>query len=274
MLRFLTAFLFMVIFSASLHAGTVDEVIAEVKKIQAESGVKTAIIGVCLIPIDAEPTAAAGYQIDTGMVPASTMKAITIATANEILGADFRFKTELQLAGTLDENGTLTGNVVILGGGDPTLGSSQISQTFVKWMAALVEAGVKKIDSSIVGDASIYGTKLLPDSWQWNDIGNYYWAEACGLTFHENRYFCSFRTGSVGSIASFIGTDPKLPEIEFINEIRVGSASSGIRDIFMELLTERYLTFAEPFLREVPPSQSKVRFPIPPTFVPGHFRNI
>ncbi len=216
-----------VLFSGSAKAGTVEEVIAEVKKIQGEWGMKTASIGVCIVPIDGEPSAAAGYNIDTGLIPASTMKAITTATANEILGPDFRFKTELQLAGDLAEDGTLKGNVVVKGGGDPTLGASGIANTFVKWKAALTDAGVKKIDGAVVGDASVFGTKLLPDSWQWNDIGNYYGAGACGLTFHQNQFYCSFRTGSAGSTASLIGTDPKLPGIQFINEMRVGSAGSG-----------------------------------------------
>lgn len=204
-----------------------DSLAALVSAIQKEKGTRTASIGVCLVPLDGEPSDAFGYQIDQGLIPASTMKAITTATANEVLGSDYRFKTEVQTAGVLSEEGTLEGNVVIRGGGDPTLGDSQISRTFAVWQDALAKAGVKKVEGSIVGDASIFGTKLIPDSWQWNDIGNYYGAGACGLTFHQNQFFCSFRTSKVGGIAGFIGTDPKLPGVEFINEMRVGSSGSG-----------------------------------------------
>jgi len=202
-------------------------VIAELEEIQTESATRTASIGFCMVPIDGEPSDAVGYQPDMGLIPASTMKAITTAAAVEILGPDFKFKTELQLAGVLGEDGTLTGDVVVRGGGDPTLGESEISNTFAKWKAALSDEGVKKVEGSIIGDASVFGTRRIPDSWQWNDFGNYYGAGACGLTFHQNQFFCRFRTGNVGAEATLLGTDPRLPGVEFLNEMRTGSSGSG-----------------------------------------------
>ena len=204
-----------------------DSVIVTAEGIEEREGLKTASIGFCMIPLDGELSEAKGYRMNTGLVPASVMKAVTTATALEVLGPDYRFKTELQLAGKLGDDGTFTGQVVIRGGGDPTLGDSGIANDFSKWKAALVEEGVRKVEGSIVGDASIFGTQMVPDSWQRNDIGNYYGAGACGLTFHENLFYCSFRTPKVGGIAPFAGTDPKLPEVEFINEMRVGSSGSG-----------------------------------------------
>ena len=212
---------------SSSHAGSVDDLVAEVEVIQNESGMRSASIGFYLIPVDGEPGGAAGFHMDTGLIPASTLKAITTATANEILGSDFRFRTELQITGTPSDEGILNGNIVIRGGGDPTLGDSGSGRVFAKWKSALTKAGIQKVEGFVVGDASIFGTKRLSDSWQWNDIGNYYGAGACGLTFHENQFSCRFRTASPGSKASFLGTDPKLPGIEFINEMRVGPTGSG-----------------------------------------------
>lgn len=214
--------------SLSQAQSTFETTLREVQKIQTESGMKTASIGFCVIPLKATSAdQARGYQENMGLVPASTMKAISTATAADLLGPDFRFKTMLQTIGSVDEDGTLQGDVVVKGGGDPTLGSSQIVNTFAKWQTALSEAGIRKIDGRVVGDASIFGTKLLPDSWQWNDMGNYYGAGASGLTFHQNQFFCTFRTSSSGSKASLVGTDPRLPGIEFFNEMRVGPAGSG-----------------------------------------------
>ena len=89
------ALLLLVTFAATVRGGTLEEVIAEVEKIAGETGLKTALVGFCLIPLDAEPSAAAGYRMDTGLVPASTMKVIATATANELLGPDYRFVTAL-----------------------------------------------------------------------------------------------------------------------------------------------------------------------------------
>lgn len=221
------AFTVLLLTFSSLARGGPEAVIAEMEKIQNESATRTASIGLCFIPLDGELSEAQGYRIDTGLIPASTMKAITTATANETLGPDFTFKTRLETAGTIDEAGTLTGHLVVRGGGDPTLAESGISSTFAKWKTAIQEAGIKKIEGSIIGDATIFGTKRVSDSWPWNDFGNYYGSGPCGLTFHQNQFFASFSTPRVGGLAPLIGTDPKLPNVKFFNEMRVGSSGSG-----------------------------------------------
>ncbi len=212
---------------APLRATTVEEVVATVEKIAVEPGLKTALVGFCLVDLEAAAETAAGYRMDASLVPASTMKVLTTATANELLGPDYRFVTELQTTGRLGEDGTLQGDVVIRGGGDPTLAATDFGPTFSKWRGALAEAGVKKVEGSVVGDASVFGTALTPDTWQWNDLGNYYGAGACGLTVHQNLFYANFRTPSAGARAPFTGTRPKLPEHEFFNEMRVGAAGSG-----------------------------------------------
>ncbi|MEM7143901.1 MAG: D-alanyl-D-alanine carboxypeptidase/D-alanyl-D-alanine-endopeptidase [Verrucomicrobiota bacterium] len=203
-------------------------VLAVVEQIQTESGMTHATIGFAALAVGTENTApASGYRPDAAMIPASTMKLVTSATGLQTLGPDFTFKTELQYTGSLSDDGTLEGDIVIKGGGDPTLGASQIADTFSPWKNALSETGIKSVTGQVVGDASIFGTQLRADSWQWNDLGNYYAAGACGLTFHRNLFYASFRTTKSGALAPLIGTDPKLPGVEFINEMRVGPAGSG-----------------------------------------------
>jgi D-alanyl-D-alanine carboxypeptidase/D-alanyl-D-alanine-endopeptidase (penicillin-binding protein 4) len=213
---------------ASADPAPFSAVIAEVEKIQAENGMRASSIGFGVIALDPEaPAQAVGYRIDSAMIPASTLKLVTTATALEMLGPDFRFQTELQHTGAISEDGTLEGDVIIKGGGDPTLGTSRISETFAPWQTALAKAGIKKIEGRIIGDASIFGTQLRADSWQWNDLGNYYAAGACGLTFHQNLFYATFRTPKAGASASLLGTDPKLPQAQFVTERRVGPAGSG-----------------------------------------------
>jgi len=54
--------------------------------------------------------------------PASVLKLVTSATALELFGADFKFKTTIWTNGEIS-NGILNGDLIITGGGDPTLGS-------------------------------------------------------------------------------------------------------------------------------------------------------
>ncbi|MEM7698024.1 MAG: D-alanyl-D-alanine carboxypeptidase/D-alanyl-D-alanine-endopeptidase [Verrucomicrobiota bacterium] len=214
-------------FLASLAKASPESVIAEMEKIQGESGLRSAQLGLCLIPLEGEPDDAFGYQVERGLVPASMMKVITTATALEIAGPDYRFTTAIEISGEVDEAGTLNGHLIIRGGGDPTLAESQIASTFAKWQSSLAEAGVNKLNGSVVGDASIFDNQMLSDTWQWNDMGNYYASGANGLSIHRNLFYCTFRTSSPGARADLIGTDPKLPGIKFFNEMRVGRSGSG-----------------------------------------------
>ncbi|MBR6076982.1 MAG: D-alanyl-D-alanine carboxypeptidase, partial [Paludibacteraceae bacterium] len=62
------------------------------------------------------------YRSKTCAIPASTTKIVTTAAALEMLSPDFKFETVLQYDGNIS-NGVLNGNIYILGGLDPTLGS-------------------------------------------------------------------------------------------------------------------------------------------------------
>lgn len=170
---------------------------------------------------------------DETMLPASTMKTVTSAAAFSILGPDYKFKTQLQISGQV-EDGILKGNVIIRGGGDPTLGSDRYSwgtdrkSLLAIWVKALREMGIRKIEGDIIGDASLFEDALVPVNWVWNDIGNYYGAGACGLSFNENSYALVFQPGkSVGTKAELLRTDPPMSDVTFVNEMRTGSSSSG-----------------------------------------------
>ena len=126
--------------------------------------------------------------------PASLNKLLVTAAGFEFLGSDFRFRTRLGYTGKIDRDGVLHGNLHIIGGGDPLLGSYRYRQTspdtlFKTWTQAVRNYGIRNIDGRVCYDANIYDDTQLHDSWQWGDVGNYYGAGACGLNFHENMYF-------------------------------------------------------------------------------------
>lgn len=72
------------------------------------------------------------YALDTGKVryalnadklftPGSTTKLLTMGTALELLGADYRFHTRVYRTGPVTNDGTLDGDLVLVAGGDPNL---------------------------------------------------------------------------------------------------------------------------------------------------------
>ena len=68
------------------------------------------------------------------LVPASTTKLVTTATALEIFGPNLRFATKIKYAGTIDTNGVLNGNIYIEGGGDPCLGTPRFTEHYGSFM--------------------------------------------------------------------------------------------------------------------------------------------
>ena len=58
------------------------------------------------------------YNENTPLVPASTTKLFTTETALNMLGENYRWMTQLEYSGTIDENGVLNGNLYVIGSGD------------------------------------------------------------------------------------------------------------------------------------------------------------
>lgn len=83
--------------------------------------------------------------------PASVAKAITALYALDTLGASFRFHTRLVVTGPV-EGGTLKGDLILVGGGDPTLDTNALADL----ARILKQAGVHRVD----GDFRVSGSAL------------------------------------------------------------------------------------------------------------------
>lgn len=187
-----------------------------------------------LVVLDAET----GKQIygrneHVGLATASTLKVITSATAFSLLGKDFRYQTTLAYSGNIAPDGVLHGDLVIVGGGDPTLGSWRYAETkehqiLNQWLKAIREAGIKSIAGKVVGDDSLWGSSSLPEGWIWQDIGNYYGASPSALSWRENQFDLHLRPGNgTGRPVALLRAVPEMPYINIINELKTGPAGSG-----------------------------------------------
>ena len=173
-----------------------------------------------------------GSGENTGVATASTLKTITSATALALLGQDYTFKTEVNYSGNI-ENGILNGDLIIKGGGDPTLGSwrwesTTKNQVLNKILFALQQKGIKEIKGKIVGDDSSWDSQSLPTGWIWQDIGNYYGAGTSALTWGENQFELTFTPDkSVGSGVKIAHEEANYPFLEIKNELTTGNYGSG-----------------------------------------------
>jgi serine-type D-Ala-D-Ala carboxypeptidase/endopeptidase (penicillin-binding protein 4) len=204
---------------------TVNDLSAEVKRINSEKNMKPATLGVSIYALKSDKKVFE-HNASQSMNVASVLKLVTTSAALQILGSSFRFETRLEYDGTL-ENGILKGNLYIKGGGDPTLGKDNMDRLMKEWVAILQKQGIKQITGSIIGDASIFEEHLAPDNWAWSDIGNYFGAGACGLSINDNFFNVYFNSGkNEGDATTFLRYEPIIDHLEFVNEVKTGAQGS------------------------------------------------
>jgi len=94
------------------------------------------------------------------------MKVLVASVALEVLGPEFTYKTKVQ---GIQDGGTISGDLYLVGGGDPVLVSAQyptieplptFNGTSIESLAdALIATGVKSISGSVIGDESRYDSE-------------------------------------------------------------------------------------------------------------------
>lgn len=170
-----------------------------------------------------------------GMVPASTLKTVTAATAYYILGATHAFETTLYHTGHIDASGTLKGDVVIQGSGDPSLGSDRFPQTadttlLAAWVQAIRSRGIRKIEGRVIADDRLYNGQTAPRGWTWQDMGNYYGAGVSALNWRENSVGINFIPGATPGATTRVGsTTADVGYLQLVNETTTGNRGTGDR---------------------------------------------
>ena len=125
---------------------------------------------------------------DKLVMPASNMKILTMTVAAEKLGWNFTYETRLDAIGTIS-NGVLNGDLLVTGGGDPTIVSNDggPAPLFGEWVSALRSAGIRRINGRILGDDSFFDDDTLGMGWSWDDLVFGYGAPIGGLSYNENQ---------------------------------------------------------------------------------------
>lgn len=204
---------------------------AAVERLMADPSMRYAQLGVHL---EEAGSGKVLYSHDgrVGLVPASSQKVVTAATALDLLGKDHRFETIFAHAG-VPKGGIVDGPLVVIGGGDPTLGSDRFQATREQVVvaglsAALDRAGIRQFKGGIEGRIGQMERATIPPGWIWEDIGNYYGAGHAALNWHENRFTLWLRPGrQPGDPVTVDRTDPSMEGIRFHNELVSGAAGSG-----------------------------------------------
>jgi D-alanyl-D-alanine carboxypeptidase/D-alanyl-D-alanine-endopeptidase len=188
----------------------------------ANQCLNNASIGICILDIKSGNTIA-GKNINISQIPASTLKTITSASALRLLGKDFRFHTKVYARGEINSNGTLKGDIVITGGGDPSLESAHITgyPSFLEECTkAIIDKGIKHIKGRIIINDTIFPLPATSPRWMTEDIGFDYGAGIHGLNFADNMF--KLKIDLSGDSASIIETIPdNIAGLKIDNHIKL-----------------------------------------------------
>ncbi|MDP3451908.1 MAG: D-alanyl-D-alanine carboxypeptidase/D-alanyl-D-alanine-endopeptidase [Bacteroidales bacterium] len=197
-----------------------------VNRLQSDTLFTDAVVGIMVM--DSKGRTVASWNPDMPLLTASTMKTISTGIALKVLGRDFRFSTKLGYKGYI-QNGVLYGDLYIIGGADPTLGSRDtlaipIEELFKEWREAITGAGIRRINGSVVADDRFFEHEIVPTGWAWSNLGPSYGSGTSGLSFSENLQYFSFIPGiNEGDKVTMNNLFPKIPGMEY----RVGITTSG-----------------------------------------------
>ncbi|MFI6448189.1 D-alanyl-D-alanine carboxypeptidase/D-alanyl-D-alanine-endopeptidase [Kitasatospora sp. NPDC050543] len=150
------------------------------------------------------------------MLPASTLKTVTAAAALDLLGGEHRFTTEVLVAGHRSGSDALDGDLVLRGGGDPSLLPADLD-TLARQVA---QSGITSVSGAVLADASRYDGVPLGENWAWDDQPYYYSPQISALTMATDT---DFDAGTVRLTVTPAAT-PGQPA-----EVRVTPAEAPVR---------------------------------------------
>jgi serine-type D-Ala-D-Ala carboxypeptidase/endopeptidase (penicillin-binding protein 4) len=160
------------------------------------------------------------------MVPASNMKIVTLAAAAEKLGWDYRYETQLVATGSI-VSGTLDGDLVVVGSGDPTLMITEATpRPFDAWAAEVKRLGISRITGRVVGDGTAFETPGFGFGWSWDDLPDSDAAAVAGLQFNENAVRMIVTPGRAAGEPTVVTLDPATSGLSIRNHVQTGAPGS------------------------------------------------
>lgn len=188
--------------------GVEAQTLAAIDEILADPDLPTAFWGI-VVRDARDGRVVLSRNADKNFLPASNLKLFTTAVALDRLGPTFRYTTRLYHFGEIRPDGTLTGDLVIRGSGDPTFGSEGHGDPLEDWAEALAEAGVRRVEGRIVGDDDVFEDARYGEGWDVTHIATESYAPASGgLVWGDNLVNVQIAGTSPGQRPTFESDPP------------------------------------------------------------------
>jgi serine-type D-Ala-D-Ala carboxypeptidase/endopeptidase (penicillin-binding protein 4) len=164
---------------------------------------------------------------DQLFVPASNAKILTVAAAADRLGWDYTFETTVRATTPVDRDGTIRGDLVVRGSGDPTPGDPPRLSTAVLAIAdGLWQQGVRRIEGRIIGDDDGFLDEPYGAGWTWDDLPFGYSAPVGALNYNENVRAATPAPTNPDARPRFVAVEN--PTIAFADALRAAIVARGV----------------------------------------------
>lgn len=173
---------------------------------------------------------------DNYFVPASNMKLFTTALALAKLGPDYRFHTTLETRGTISQNGVLSGDLLLVGRGDPNLSNRKFpyelkeefdgpaEKALAELADALVARGIKEVSGDVIGDDSYFPRERYPNGWEIGDMVWEYGAAISAIVIDDNTVTATLTPGERAADPVVATVAPLTPDFTLQNEVTTSAA--------------------------------------------------
>src|SRR5947209_14694210 len=217
---------------------------SKIDKSLADPDVARGMWGVEIISLNTGKTL---YQLNQEKLftPASNTKLFTTATALARIGPDYKFKTTVETAATIDRYGRLSGDLILVGRGDPNLSGRVLPyklrternivpiQSLETLADQLAQKGLKYIDGDIIADDSYYPFQRYGEGWTQDDLRWEWGAPVSALTINDNVVFVSIMPADRAGDKAFVGVTPYAEYYHIDNRIMTTPPGTGPREIYI-----------------------------------------
>lgn len=147
------------------------------------------------------------------ITPASAVKLFTGYSALRTLGADFKYQTTIYAKGVFDK-GTLSGDLYMKGGGDPSL----VSERVLLLAEQFLRSGIKRVRGNLYVDSSVFDDVLIDPKRIDTSTDRAYNASISGLSFNYNTTSVYFRPGETIGVPAGVFVSPDTGYISVSNK--------------------------------------------------------
>ncbi|MFB3916767.1 MAG: D-alanyl-D-alanine carboxypeptidase/D-alanyl-D-alanine-endopeptidase [Terriglobales bacterium] len=236
--------LVLIFLAVQIAAAESKALTARINKILSEPDLARGFWG---IKVQSLKTGKALYSrnADKLFTPASNAKLFTTAAAFALIGPDYRFHTTVETAGIVDKYGRLTGDVVLVGRGDPNLSGRTLPyhlrterklppiRVLEQLADQVVRRGVKFIDGDVIADDTYYAFERYGEGWTQDDLIWEWGAPVSALTINDNVIFVSIMPADRAGQRAFVNITPFPDYYRVDNRILTTPPGAGPRKIYI-----------------------------------------